>query len=341
MNEPLVTVLMPVYNGGDYLHQAIDSILNQSYKNIEFLIINDGSTDSGVQVIENYKDNRIRLINNEDNKGLVYSLNLGLKEAKGEYIARMDADDISLQDRLLKQIDFLAKNPEIGICGTSIKVFGEGRREVSFKYPRTHEECRVRLLSNTCFAHPTVVFRKSVIEENGIKYKSEFFPAEDFELWAVNAGRIKYANIPEALYEYRVHRKQISSAKLESQKKLKFGIQLYSLRKVMSELTDEEEMLYEKISFHHFAYTIDFLEKCEALFIRILNANKERNVFDQVFLEKEIQDKWFGICTDFSSNKVNTLQRFRSSPLVKSPVLNWDYFKFLAKNFLIFIKFIR
>ncbi len=231
MSEPLVTVLMPVYNGGEYLSQAIDSILNQSYKNIEFLIINDGSTDNSLETINAYKDNRIRLINNEGNKGLVYSLNMGIQEAKGEYIARMDADDISLSERLQKQIEFLKSYPEIGICGTSIKVFGEGRGEVVFTYPKTHEECRVRLLSNTCFAHPTVVFRKSEIERNGIKYKAEFFPAEDFELWAVNTEGVKYANLQEALYEYRVHPVQISTAKIESQNKLKFAIQLYSLKK--------------------------------------------------------------------------------------------------------------
>jgi glycosyltransferase involved in cell wall biosynthesis len=341
MSEPLVTVLMPVYNGGEFLNQAIDSVLNQSYKNIEFLIINDGSTDNSIQTINAYKDNRIRLINNDGNKGLVYSLNLGLKEAKGEYIARMDADDISLKERLEREVDFLMHNREIGICGTSIKVFGEGRREVVFRYPKTHEECRVRLLSNTCFAHPTVVFRKSAIEKNGVKYKAEFFPAEDFELWAVNTEGVKYANLQEALYEYRVHPVQISTAKIESQNKLKFGIQFYSLRKILPDITDEEIDLYEKISFHHYKYTIDFLDKCEELYIRMLKNNAEKKVFDQTFLAKEIQGIWFSICTDFSSNKVNTFLKFRRSELVKSPVLNWDYFKFFAKNFLIFIKFIR
>jgi len=118
MKEPKVTVLMPVYNGEKYLNEAIDSILGQTFKDFKFLIINDGSTDGTADILKSYKDSRIKVTNNEKNIGLTKSLNKGLKMAKSEYIARMDADDISLPTRLQKQVEFMDSHPKVGVCGT-------------------------------------------------------------------------------------------------------------------------------------------------------------------------------------------------------------------------------
>lgn len=339
VDKPLVSVLMPVYNAGSYLKDAIDSILNQSYRNIEFLIINDGSTDNSADIISSYTDNRIRVINNEGNKGIVYSLNVGLKEAKGEFIARMDSDDISLRERIGKQVDFMAQHPAVGVCGTFAKTFGAGKKRI-WKYPKTHEECAVRLLFHTCFCHPSVIFRKEAVEKADIKYKPGYFPAEDIELWAINSDKLIYANIPEVLIKYRTHRNQTSLIRLELQNKFKFEIQLYTLKKILSEITEEETDLFKKIAFNQFGYTINFLNKCETLFVKILANNLEKKIFDCNALEKEIQHHWFDICTDFSSNGVYTKKIFKQSPLVKLTDFSLNYVKFCTKNFLINIKVI-
>ncbi|MDQ3072975.1 MAG: glycosyltransferase family 2 protein, partial [Bacteroidota bacterium] len=115
---PLVTVLTSVYNGEEYLREAIESILNQSFTDYEFLIVNDGSTDKTAEILAGYFDPRIRIIHNNKNKGLSFSLNSGLEASFGVYVARQDADDISLRDRLRKQVDFMEKNPQIHVCGT-------------------------------------------------------------------------------------------------------------------------------------------------------------------------------------------------------------------------------
>ena len=118
MNLPLVSVVMPVYNGEKYLKEAIDSVLSQSYQNIELVIVNDGSTDSGSQIVKKYTDPRIRFVENESNSGIVYSRNKGLESATGKYVATLDSDDIALPDRIEKQVLFLENNSEYGMCGT-------------------------------------------------------------------------------------------------------------------------------------------------------------------------------------------------------------------------------
>ncbi len=156
---------MSVYNGEKYLREAIDSILGQTFKDFEFLIIDDGSTDSSVEIIRSYADPRIRLIQNEENIGLSRSLNKGLKLARGEYIARMDADDISLPRRLAAQVGLLDKQPDIGLVGTSIQLIDcDGERMHVHRVPTTHAQILWALCFTTPLAHPSVVFRKVIIE---------------------------------------------------------------------------------------------------------------------------------------------------------------------------------
>lgn len=207
---------MSVYNGEKYLAEAIESILNQTYKNFELIIINDGSKDNSVEIIKNYmkQDNRIVLIDRE-NKGLPYSLNEGISVAKGEYIARMDADDISLPIRLEKQIYYMQKN-ELYVCGSYIKLFKNNIKEQTIEYPLNNEDIKFSLLFFSCLAHPTVIFKKEVFEK--IKYNVDYKVAQDYQLWCdiVNAN-FKIGNIPEVLLNYREHEAQASIEKFKRQ----------------------------------------------------------------------------------------------------------------------------
>ncbi|MCT7481732.1 glycosyltransferase family 2 protein [Aliarcobacter cryaerophilus] len=216
MNSSFISVVMSVYNGEKYLAEAIESILNQTYKNFELIIINDGSKDNSVEIIKNYmkQDNRIVLIDRE-NKGLPYSLNEAISIAKGEYIARMDADDISLPTRFEKQIDYMQKN-ELDVCGSYIKIFGDNRKERIIKNPITNEDIRFSLLFFSCLAHPTVMFKKEVFDK--VKYRVDYKVAQDYQLWCdiVNAD-FKIGNIPEVLLNYREHEAQASIEKFKRQ----------------------------------------------------------------------------------------------------------------------------
>lgn len=204
---PKITVLMPVYNCELYIKEAVDSILNQTFSDFEFLIIDDASTDKTVDIIKTYSDIRIKLIEKSVNTGLTNSLNYGLTITKGKYIARMDGDDISLPERFEKQIAFLDANPDVVVCGTALKVIDS---DVVISYPEFHEEIKLGMLKHNCVIHPSVMIRKSVLDEYSMRYDVEKEPAEDYNLWVKLLSWGKLYNIQEVLIYYRIHHSQVS-----------------------------------------------------------------------------------------------------------------------------------
>lgn len=205
---PSVSVVMPAYNAAKYLREAIDSILAQTYTDFEFIIINDGSTDDTRAIIQSYDDPRIVYLENETNSGICVTLNKGLDAARGRYIARMDADDISLPERLAAQVAYMDAHPEVGVAGSDIVVFGEDFAPYTFKQLHTPEDCMAGLLFNTCFAHPAVMIRKSVISEHNLRYNDVFRGLEDYELWWQISKYSKLNNIDIPLLRYRHHKGQ-------------------------------------------------------------------------------------------------------------------------------------
>lgn len=201
---PMVSVVMPVYNSEGYLEIALESIVAQTVCDWEMLVINEyGSNSTTSSIIKKYvqKDSRINLIQNEKKLGLADSLNKGMRLAKGKYIARMDADDISHPMRFEKQIELLESNPQIGLCGTYQHHFG---KEVNWihKPPISNEECKANLIFSCDLCHSTVMFRREQFVENGLFYDKNYL-AEDFELWSRAVQKVAFTNIPEVLGEYR------------------------------------------------------------------------------------------------------------------------------------------
>jgi glycosyltransferase involved in cell wall biosynthesis len=213
---PKISVVMPVYNGEKYLPEAIDSILKQTYRDFELLIINDGSTDGSPQILEEYQkaDSRIRLYH-QPNSGLVKTLNLGIDLAWGDYIARMDQDDISLPDRLRSEFDLLESQPEIGIVGTACSVIDEIGNILSFtSLPETDLEIRWNLLLKSAFVHSSVMLRKKVLVQNNIHYDNQIW-GEDFDLWIRLLDITNGANINQPFILYRIHRTNSSNYHVE------------------------------------------------------------------------------------------------------------------------------
>jgi len=213
MKNPKVTVLMSVYNGEKYLKEAIDSILGQTFKDFEFIIINDGSTDKTREILESYNDPRIKLINNKKNIGLTKSLNKGLRLARGEYIARQDSDDFSMPERLEKEVLFLDHNENIALVGTYYYMINEkGKILNTIKPSIKNEEIKSKLLNGNQFGHGSVMFRKKCIQEVGY-YREEAGPVEDYDLWLRISDRYNIANIPVPLYKWRINVKSVSVTK--------------------------------------------------------------------------------------------------------------------------------
>lgn len=204
-SKPMISVVMSVYNGEPYLSEAIESILQQTYSDFEFVIINDGSTDNSLSIIKSFqeKDERIVLVSRE-NKGLIASLNEGIELAKGKYIARMDADDISQPTRFEQQVDFMEKNEAVVVCGTWIEqIYIDGRKPKLTKYYTSSKEIKTQLLFSCPFAHPSVFIRKSTLITNNIRYNNKFVHAEDYYLWTELSRFGEFANLNKALLRYR------------------------------------------------------------------------------------------------------------------------------------------
>lgn len=204
--KPTISVLMPVFNGERFLRQAMKSILEQTFSNFEFIIINDGSTDDTENIIKSYDDERIVYINNERNLGLAKSFNIGINAAAGMYLARMDADDVSVPKRLERQIQFLNKRPTVDIVGSSLQLIDEFGHKCGRYYRQLdHIDIKFSCLFSTPMMHPTVMGKTEVFKSH--HYNESLTNSEDYELWSrlLFETNVQFANIHESLLMYRTY----------------------------------------------------------------------------------------------------------------------------------------
>ncbi|MEW5784291.1 MAG: glycosyltransferase [Bacillota bacterium] len=202
MRRPKVTVVLPVFNGEKYLREAVDSILNQTYTDFELLVIDDGSTDSSAAIVNAYNDRRVKLVQSSKNRGIAAALNIGIDLAGGEYMARMDSDDISLPERLANQVEFMEANPEYGLCGTNVRsINSEGKIITPPWWSKTPAPLEWILLWDNPVAHPTAVMRMAALRQFNLRYR--MIPDEDGDLWSRLALKARIARLPEVLLHYR------------------------------------------------------------------------------------------------------------------------------------------
>lgn len=217
-DKPLVSVVLPVYNGKQYLAEAIDSVLSQTFANFELIMIDDGSTDDSQQILREYekRDPRVRVVVRE-NRGLATTLNDSLDIARGAWIARMDQDDIALPHRFERQLEWLEQTGA-DICGSWVQRFGSADKRV-VRLPQTDEAIKMAMLFHSPFAHPAVIMRAPLVKR--LRYDKAWEKAEDYDLWerAAEAGW-KMVNVPEVLLLYRVHDEQISTLTANRQQQL-------------------------------------------------------------------------------------------------------------------------
>ena len=214
---PRVTVLMAVYNGEWYVREAVAGILAQTLGDFEFLIIDDGSTDSSAEIIAQFQDPRIRLVSNKENIGLTASLNRGLEMARAELVARQDADDISLPDRLAKQVRYLEEHPQVAVAGTQVELVDEaGAVLMGHNNPCSHAGVIWGLLFHTTLYHPTVMMRKAAVAQGG-GYDEKYITAQDYDLWCRMAQTARFANLPDVLVRYRIHPGSVSARRAAAQ----------------------------------------------------------------------------------------------------------------------------
>ncbi|MCR6720341.1 MAG: glycosyltransferase [Chitinophagaceae bacterium] len=212
--SPLVSIIMPVYNGEAFLQEAINSVLKQTYTNWELLVINDGSTDGSRDVVLANTDPRVRLIDNEQNMGIIHTRNRGIDLASGKYIAWLDADDIALPTRIEKQVRFLEKYPDCGAVATIFQqLTTDGTLGKVYEFPTGRKEVKTHLLIENCICNSSTMLPATLMKNS--KYLHEFEVAEDYELWDRVSSSHYICIIPEILTHYRVHGNNVSIKKKE------------------------------------------------------------------------------------------------------------------------------
>ena len=241
---PLVSVLMPVYKTAPYLREAMDSMLCQTFKDFELIVLNDCSPDNAEEILDAYDDSRIVRYKGENNVGLSNVLNVGIGMARGKYIARMDSDDISLPQRLQVQVDYLDKHPDVDLVSVGMRLFGA--KEGTWIREINPEKVKIEAMFHSPVLHASSVWRKDAFEKQGLRFRQEMVPAEDYDLWtrAMLKG-LKLVNLPEVLYEYRIHETQATVQTDKTAAKSR-EVQMAYLQEALPSLSDNNREAFPK-----------------------------------------------------------------------------------------------
>ena len=285
-NKPLCSVVMAVYNGEETLTEAIDSILNQTLKEFEFIIVNDASNDETESIIKSFGDTRIKYIKNVENKYLGPSLNEGIKIANGKYIVRMDADDISYPNRLKVQYEFMEANTSIGIAGSWADIFGINTGELI--YETNNFEIKLKLLFECHILHPSIIIRKSLIDNNQLLYDPVLQHSEDYDLFVRAFKLTNFANINHKLINYR------STITSETRETDEFRNKFYNQTKIDLfrmmgvEINLHELMLYKSVNQHIYRDLPKEITATIDLLTKMVNGNNKTLLFET----KPFQDQF-------------------------------------------------
>jgi glycosyltransferase involved in cell wall biosynthesis len=323
-SKPLVSVIMPVYNAEKYLTEAIKSILTQTLTNFEFIIIDDGSTDGSLEIIRHFslEDHRIRLIKNDQNLGVADSLNKGIMAAGGIYIARMDADDISMPERLQKQTDFLRLNPEVGFCGSWVKAKFESR-DMVWEYPISNEAIRCRLLFANSFAHPSVIFSRELFVKKRLFYNRAYETAEDYELWVRALGVTRAANVEEVLLVYRIHSHQVGVKNLNQQFMTTRDVHRVLIQNLGIDCSKKELDVHEILSFLKKPRNLTFIFDVEAWLQKLTRTNDRIGIYDHQILQEEISRRLASVNSNINPIGIKIMKIVASIIKIrKKPPLN-------------------
>lgn len=293
--RPRISVLLPVYNAAAYLGEALASLLTQSFSNFEIIALYDESTDDSLAVLTGCRDSRLSIYLNKERGGLASILNKGLDMAKGEFIARMDSDDVCHPHRFARQVAFLESHPEIGICGTwyrPISPTGEfsgraARLETDPRAVHSFSFFRSRL------AHPTIMMRSTMLQNANLRYDPSAF-AEDYDFWVRAFQHCQVANLPEFLLYYRKHPAQLSNLHDKA-----WGSTKQIRARLLSNLginADEEDLeLHQMICTSETESSADFLPRIDLWLCRIKNANDALNIYPEPYFSHALIERWMAM----------------------------------------------
>ena len=284
MDYPVkISVVMPAYNADiRYLREAVESILNQSFRDFELIVIDDGSTNETRDYLSSLSDGRVRLIRNQTNIGVTKSLNIGLRAARGQYIARMDADDLSLPERFEKQLAYMESHPETVMCGSAVQDIGD---ETRIRRSRIKDMDAYRIKTLFYYPgpiHPTMFIRRSILDAHGIEYDESLLYAQDYAFCA-ELGKLGNVEIlRDVLLKRRIHPSRISRQHYEKQKQCSIRTQKKLLHALLDNVTEEEAMLHYRFSYEkRFEGAADFF-RCVSWYRKLIRANNRKKIYPRL-----------------------------------------------------------
>ena len=300
-NGPLVSIVMPTYNSELYVKESVESILNQTYSNLELIIIDGYSTDSTEKIISSFKSDKIRFYRQiEKGSGLASALNDGITVANGEFIARMDTDDISFPNRIKQQTNYLLNNRDIAICGTWAKPLETIIPRIR-RYPLNPNVLKCYLLFESLIVHPSVMFNRNILK-NDLVYDNSFKYCEDYELWTRLSEKYDIGNIGEILIGYRLTKG--SASRGNYQKHLEFNYKVISrqLNKLNIYPSSEQIKLHKNIVVEK-SNAINELIKIEDWLLKLIQNNQKYSIYPEPFFTSVVKNRWRDICITYLSSK--------------------------------------
>jgi len=294
-----VNVLMPVYNGEKYLEEAIKSILDQTFIDFKFIIIDDGSIDKSVEIIKSFIDSRIELHKNDENLKLIATLNKGLDLCNAEYIVRMDADDISLPERIEKQVLFMDKNPNV-VCSGSWFINFDTKQFKEINYETKDSEIRIRQLYQIQIAHPTAIWRNETIKKNKLKFNFDYAHCEDYEFWIRMGTYGNLANIPEVLVKKREHFENVNNQYGCIQEKSCTRVKINEFGRIGVIASETQVELYARMADSDFTLNTIEIEELGIFLNQLFHANRKTGYVNHKAFDLYLSQKWFHLI--YSSN---------------------------------------
>ena len=333
-NSPTISVLMPVFNSEQFASEAIESITNQTFKDFEFLILDDASTDKSFEIIKEFekKDSRIKVSQNEKNLGVVASRNKLLNLSKGKYIAWLDSDDIAIENRLEKQINFLENHPEIGMVGSNATIIDENNNKIGkWLFETEPQKLKIELFFHSPFLSSSVMIRKSCLPQNF--YDSRFPVSEDFGLYSKISEHCETANIAEFLVKYRINSKGLSKSNTEKMEKLSVQVIKEHAERLGIKLEENTiKNLRKPVTASKIA--LKEIPEIEKSLILLKNLFINKDCFNKTAVNEVIQKYWFETCRKSTHNGLKILKIFFTSPLFCKKLSLKDNCRFCVRAFI-------
>lgn len=325
-------MVLPVFNGEKYLSAAVSSVLEQTCSDFELVVVDDGSTDRTGEILAAIADPRLRVIRHPRNCGLVAALNEGIRNSGGEFVARMDADDLCHPSRFAKQVAFMEAHPNVSICGTWFRTFGA--KDAYVRSPVAPEHIRARLFFGWAVGHPTLMIRRAFLERSGLGFDEAFRHCEDYDLLERAAGFGQIACLPDFLVSYRIHDAQVSAIRARQMSEKADCVRLRQARRLLGGISSAESDLHRDLATG--VPQASMLSFAERWLFRLDQANRESGTYHADYFRTGLEELWYRAhAVQAASIGAGLLRSYWNSPMRSLSAIGWRRHARLAAKSLI------